>query len=870
MLIANGHILYDMIKLLMFSGERKFKCDWPDCGKAFRHADNLKVHYRQHTNEKPFKCAQCDFACRQKSSLQWHLRRYHQLGLEGSDKSKSGASDQESPSEDTLSSTPETTPEKSDKGSPVKVTPEKKPKKKPTKAKAKKTPAKGANKETDEAPKEANESKPKLKKKETKKATKAKEPKAASKGKETKAKKTKSKKVAAAKAVEEKVEEEENIEEDAKKEEEIEANVSVESSQPEEPPKMPEEVPAAPQEEFKHDTKVLESPVSEEEQAVSQVAPLRPQESPTQEGYQSSNEEISPLPEADERPHAPRPISPVESPSEHNGPSTQQSEDEEEDDRASTRSLADDDYIAPSAPAPPQPIEDPGITPPPEDSEPETEPQAPEPDYYPTPQTQTDEHPPTPIKDPASVAHSVSSMMSPSAPPKSNSVPSPPPMYTERPEVNEKNSYSPQMAEVSERRESYQSDYPVPTPQSHSGENSHPPPEEHVYREPMPSPGRPLYSSSQDLVGLPPPPTMSRDSGYSSSMMSTPGQYLQPPLPAASEYPRTMSCMPLPNRSQDASLFPPPPTGNFYNFLPPESSLPPVDGYGSTSQRQPTTLPQEQQPSSFHMLSRPNTDLFRRDIHKGYGTELLQAGMHQTLPQSHWDDRRHWTQPSSLTLPPPDISSKESFLSVEREYENRQLNKTAPTFPADPMSHLDMASMYMGRHFNPAAAAAAAATQNYQRQLPTTANPAKSYEDTYRSMPDYRALSQTGGDMFRSMSMTGFGLEKYYYPRDPMYRPQHLPSSSNPFMAQPATNQMNPYADRDYARNPMYQPPYFMGDKQYLDSRKLTQPPMALTNRPLGADYFTGAPPPNASQDPHFQDPYRRSVIYNMMNRYFD
>ena len=66
-----------LITLLCVSGDRKFKCDWPDCGKAFRHSDNLKVHYRQHTNEKPIKCPRCDYCCRQKSSLQWHTKKVH-------------------------------------------------------------------------------------------------------------------------------------------------------------------------------------------------------------------------------------------------------------------------------------------------------------------------------------------------------------------------------------------------------------------------------------------------------------------------------------------------------------------------------------------------------------------------------------------------------------------------------------------------------------------------------------------------------------------------------------------------------------------------------------------------------------------------
>ncbi|XP_046542653.1 RE1-silencing transcription factor-like [Haliotis rubra] len=59
------------------TGERNYHCTWPDCGKSFRHSDNLKVHQRQHTNEKPIKCTMCSFSCRQRNSLQWHIKRHH-------------------------------------------------------------------------------------------------------------------------------------------------------------------------------------------------------------------------------------------------------------------------------------------------------------------------------------------------------------------------------------------------------------------------------------------------------------------------------------------------------------------------------------------------------------------------------------------------------------------------------------------------------------------------------------------------------------------------------------------------------------------------------------------------------------------------
>ena len=59
------------------AGERKFKCDWPNCGKAFCHTDNLKVHYRRHTDEKPYKCHRCIQSYRQKSGLKYHLEKAH-------------------------------------------------------------------------------------------------------------------------------------------------------------------------------------------------------------------------------------------------------------------------------------------------------------------------------------------------------------------------------------------------------------------------------------------------------------------------------------------------------------------------------------------------------------------------------------------------------------------------------------------------------------------------------------------------------------------------------------------------------------------------------------------------------------------------
>lgn len=357
---------------------------------------------------------------------------------------------------------------------------------------------------------------------------------------------------------------------------------------------------------------------------------------------------------------------------------------------------------------------------------------------------------------------------------------------------------------------------------------------------------------------------------------------------------------------------------DFYSsYLPGCGGLqPPLDSRYTSCQQPPSIQPPAGfpqppagQPSGFQVLQRSNAELLRRAsetaiVGRGYSSQEL---LTPTPPQQPWmsaqDDRvRNWAQASPLSMT-PDLSSgsplaKDLFLSsTDKEYANLDPNKRAPSSFAMPprdamndaaaatLSHFDMRGMYMGSgHFQPGANPA-----QYNRHMSTPGTTPKPYEDAYRHtphMPDYRTLSQTTpspADMFGRVGMNmnpSLGLDKYYYPRDTMYRPQHLPSSPAAFMPQTSSSQ-SAYHERDYPRSQMYPqaPTYpFMGDKNYhLSSRKLPQTMSGLDSRGMPADYFPGGPPPPQPptappQDAHLQDPYRRSVIYNMnlMNRYFE
>lgn len=304
------------------------------------------------------------------------------------------------------------------------------------------------------------------------------------------------------------------------------------------------------------------------------------------------------------------------------------------------------------------------------------------------------------------------------------------------------------------------------------------------------------------------------------------------------------------------------------------------------SQQDPRSLTYPSQQSSLQALQRSSADFLQRASATGLPgvnypsvTESL-ARLSQTTTQQPWishDERpRPWAQASPILMPSEldgtSSLNRNPFSSTRPEYSSldsasKRAESAFPTVPSQSVAsaseRYDVASAYMGGTgpFTPGS--------NYSKSLP--AAPSKQLEEAYRHsaaashMSDYRSLSQgpppSMTDMYSRMGMNpALGLDKYYgYSRDAVYRSQHIGSAPNPFMPQTSSSQM-PYTDRDYAtRNPYVQDNTY---SKYLPPGNLTQPIPGLQASPT--DYFQTRP---GAADPY--DPYRRSVIHNMMTRYF-
>lgn len=61
------------------STDGRVTCEFPSCRREFRELKHLKVHRMQHTDERPLSCALCTYTCRQRNSLNWHMKSRHGL-----------------------------------------------------------------------------------------------------------------------------------------------------------------------------------------------------------------------------------------------------------------------------------------------------------------------------------------------------------------------------------------------------------------------------------------------------------------------------------------------------------------------------------------------------------------------------------------------------------------------------------------------------------------------------------------------------------------------------------------------------------------------------------------------------------------------
>lgn len=283
-------------------------------------------------------------------------------------------------------------------------------------------------------------------------------------------------------------------------------------------------------------------------------------------------------------------------------------------------------------------------------------------------------------------------------------------------------------------------------------------------------------------------------------------------------------------------------------------------------QDQRASLPSYQQ-QGLSALQRSNADFLRRSLMPG-GTYpsvtesfmgMPPSALPQPAQQSPWpgmDERpRHWPN-----LMPPDNPYPNDYAAFDGAAAAKRPESAFPVSMGQTSSSstsYDLTS-WGSRGFQ------APTASNY----PATRAPQKPFDDMYRHhISDYRPLPQpmAAADMYSRMAA---GLDKYYYPREAVYRSQPSLPSAPPFMPPSSSAQMPTYAERDYVRNPVYPSAHgaygFMAEKQYLgSSNKVPQPamPSAPTAVP-GAEYLQA---PTAAP----QDPYRTPLMYNMVPRYF-
>lgn len=62
--------------VVFVTGEKPYRCQWPECEWRFARSDELTRHYRKHTGAKPFKCGVCERSFARSDHLALHMKRH--------------------------------------------------------------------------------------------------------------------------------------------------------------------------------------------------------------------------------------------------------------------------------------------------------------------------------------------------------------------------------------------------------------------------------------------------------------------------------------------------------------------------------------------------------------------------------------------------------------------------------------------------------------------------------------------------------------------------------------------------------------------------------------------------------------------------
>lgn len=358
----------------------------------------------------------------------------------------------------------------------------------------------------------------------------------------------------------------------------------------------------------------------------------------------------------------------------------------------------------------------------------------------------------------------------------------------------------------------------------------------------------------------------------------------------------SMNALTPPNSLTRDSPYIRPPEGYFT-----ASSASSFSRYPEASFTKPVTpyLPQDNlhRPSDGSSASRiaANPSLLHRPA---VGDEMLhRGGVSQPVPHTHlpatWPGQEarptHWNQNSYLhqSLGRPANTTANSYLGKDNYLTNRDFvfdsscrslteHNMFSGLPVPPQqrdlshdalhSQFDLSSYFSGHPYQTGAAAGL----DYSRSTSSSAQ--KTFDSHYRpTVTDFRGIPQPPStDMFGGINVNNsFNLDKYVYPRESVYHPQHIADNANSaFLAHTGSSQ-HAY---DYARRSLYpqNSPYgFVDNRQYASAvagAKLSHHPGTASVIAPERDLMART---NAA-DTQLQDPYRCRVLYNVMNRYFE